>query len=188
MSLINDALKRVKRQTPPDRPKEMADYPFRPVDYEEPSHRFPLIFAALGVLVLLVGSGLLFFKWSGGHPRPETSRETPTGSAGAPASSEPGSDGATPGTRAGSERPRAIAAPKGFPTNAPAATAGASTNQGFPVLKLQGIYYKSAKPSALINGETVEEGESIEEVRVKKIDRKAVTLEWRGQVKVLTLR
>lgn len=184
MSLINDALKRVRRHTPPDRPKETADYPFRPVDYEESSHRFPLIFAALGVLVLLAGSGLLFLKWS--HPKSERSPETAK-AAPAPATSQPGSERAAPGpSAAGSDRPRAMAPPSGFPTNSPAGVAG--TNQGFPILKLQGIYYKSAKPSALINGETLEEGDSIEEVRVKKIDRKAVTLEWRGQTKVLTLR
>ena len=180
MSLINDALKRVKRQTPPDRPKEMADYPFRPVDYEESSHRFPLIFAALGILLLLAGSGLLFLKWS--HPKPEISPETAK-AAQVPAKSEPGSARAIPGASG----VRAITTPAALPTNPPVA-GGAGTNQGFPVLKLQGIYYKSAKPSALINGETVEEGDSIEEVRVKKIDRKAVTLEWHGQIKVLTLR
>ena len=113
MSLINDALKRVKRQTPPDRPKETADYPFRPVDYEEPSHRLPLLFAALGILVLLIGSGLLFLKWSGGHSPSETSREMPgKASPEAAASTAPGSERATPGTLAGSDRPGAITPPK----------------------------------------------------------------------------
>jgi hypothetical protein len=57
----------------------------------------------------------------------------------------------------------------------------------FPVLKLQSIIFRLRAPSALINGEMLGVGETIEGARVVKIDRHTVTLEWKGQTNALTL-
>jgi hypothetical protein len=58
----------------------------------------------------------------------------------------------------------------------------------FPELKLQGIYYRLSSPTVLINGQTLTAGDSIQGVRVVKIERESVTLEMAGQKKVLILR
>jgi hypothetical protein len=57
----------------------------------------------------------------------------------------------------------------------------------FPKLKLQSIVYRLSKPAVVINGEMLFTGDTIKEVRVLKIERMAVTLEWHGQTNVLTL-
>lgn len=57
----------------------------------------------------------------------------------------------------------------------------------FPALKLQGIFYRSNNPSAMINSKTVFRGDTLEGVRVVTITRSSVTLEFAGQTKVLTL-
>jgi len=57
----------------------------------------------------------------------------------------------------------------------------------FPALKLRGIFYRRTNPTALINGETLAEGETVDDVKVVKIDRESVTVEWRGQSRALRL-
>lgn len=57
----------------------------------------------------------------------------------------------------------------------------------FPPLKLRGIFYRRTNPTALINGETVSDGDMVDEVKVVKIDRESVSVEWRGQQRVLRL-
>jgi len=57
----------------------------------------------------------------------------------------------------------------------------------FPTLKLQGIFYRPGNSSVLISGRTLLPGDQVNEVRVLKIERQSVTLEWNGQTKVLML-
>lgn len=57
----------------------------------------------------------------------------------------------------------------------------------WPALKLQGIFYRLARPSASINGKTVWLGDTVEGAKVIRIERQAVYLEIRGQHKILFL-
>ena len=54
--------------------------------------------------------------------------------------------------------------------------------------KLQGIFWSSSHPSVILQGKTCEEGDSVEGMRVLKIARDKVTVEWKGQTKELTMR
>jgi hypothetical protein len=57
----------------------------------------------------------------------------------------------------------------------------------FPALKLRGIFYRRTNPTTLINGETLAEGDTVDDAKVVKIDRESVTVEWHGQRRVLRL-
>jgi hypothetical protein len=57
----------------------------------------------------------------------------------------------------------------------------------FPKLKLQGIYFRRTNPSVLINGRTLFIGDRVEGTRVVTIDRQTVTVEFGGQISLLTL-
>ena len=57
----------------------------------------------------------------------------------------------------------------------------------FPVIKLQGIFYRKSNPTVMLNGNTVEVGKKVDGVTVAKIEPAAVTLEWNGETKVLEL-
>jgi len=46
---------------------------------------------------------------------------------------------------------------------------------------LQGIIWSDRGRAAMINGVIVEEGSPVGEARVRKIDRRSVTIELRGQ-------
>jgi hypothetical protein len=65
------------------------------------------------------------------------------------------------------------------------ASAGASRNANFPALKLQGIYYRLSKPSALINNKTLYLNDEIEGVRLVAIERHSVKIESGGRTKEL---
>jgi thiol-disulfide isomerase/thioredoxin len=94
-----------------------------------------------------------------------------------------------------------LAAPGGTENNKTivAAKSGAlppgHATAGFPVEpvrrtadepKLQGIFY-SSHPSVILNGKSCEEGESVNGMRVLKIDQAKVVVEWKGESKELTL-
>jgi hypothetical protein len=53
--------------------------------------------------------------------------------------------------------------------------------------KLQGIFYRPANPSAVVNSKTVFVGDRIANAKVKAIDHQSVTLDVAGETKVLTL-
>lgn len=55
------------------------------------------------------------------------------------------------------------------------------------VYKLQGIYWRPSKPSAVINAKTVYIGDRVETARVTAINQESVTLTVDGQSKVLLL-
>ncbi len=57
----------------------------------------------------------------------------------------------------------------------------------FPEIRLQGIFYRVAKPSVLINSRTLFINDKVEGVKVIAIDRLSVTLEFEGQRRVLPL-
>lgn len=57
----------------------------------------------------------------------------------------------------------------------------------FPQVKLQGIFYSKNAPSAVLNGKTLLVGGSVKGARVTKIEQDSVTLEWKGETRVLEL-
>jgi hypothetical protein len=69
----------------------------------------------------------------------------------------------------------------------PALADGTKTEVAIPKLKLQGIYFRRTNPSVLINGRTLFIGDRVEGARVVTIDRQTVTVEFGGQVSLLTL-
>jgi hypothetical protein len=56
-----------------------------------------------------------------------------------------------------------------------------------PILKLQGIFYRKANPTAMINSKMLGRGESILNAKVLAITPESVTLEREGEKLVLTL-
>jgi hypothetical protein len=68
------------------------------------------------------------------------------------------------------------------------ATALAEPEDTLTDLKLQGIFYRLAKPSALIDGQVLYVGDEIEGARVTAIERQSVRLVQAGQTIVLKLR
>jgi len=77
-----------------------------------------------------------------------------------------------------------------LPTVTPAPTKSGVTapaSGSFPAMKLQGIVYRPSNPSVVINNKTLFIGETIGEAKVVAIDRTSVTVECRGQTRVLTL-
>lgn len=57
----------------------------------------------------------------------------------------------------------------------------------FPELKLNGIFYRSSKPSAIINGRLISLGEEIEGAKVISIERNSVTVEFSNQTRILRM-
>ena len=81
-----------------------------------------------------------------------------------------------------------IPATLGSETNATLALAEKTAPKPmFPEMRLQGIFYRVARPSVLINSRTLFINDKVEGVRVIAIDRQDVTLEFQGQRKVLTM-
>jgi len=56
-----------------------------------------------------------------------------------------------------------------------------------PAYKLQGIYWRPTRPSAVVNGKTVYVGDRVEKARVTAIEQDSVTLNVDGATKVLEL-
>jgi hypothetical protein len=48
-----------------------------------------------------------------------------------------------------------------------------------------GIFFRQTNPLTLINGQTLGVGDLIEGIRVTRIERDRVSVEWHGQVKEL---
>jgi putative nucleotidyltransferase with HDIG domain len=56
-----------------------------------------------------------------------------------------------------------------------------------PAFKLNGIFYSSTDPAAIVNGKSVRAGEKVGEATVVRINRGAVTLDINGERKTLSL-
>jgi hypothetical protein len=217
MSLINDAIKRAnqanKDRQPPGNPAAPSPAEMQTVETSRSqpvggSMTSMLLIAGIVVFVLLGGS-LLFLSMSGNRSNeapvqsPVVATEPPS-----PANTpvpEPGESLAL--TPAPMESPVADALQNPVPppsTTLPGQTAAAvapltappivgsplaqpAGPRPFPELKLQGIYYRLRDPSVMINGQTLEIGDVVENARVIRIERKEVTLELDGQQKVLRL-
>jgi len=217
MSLINDALKRAsetKKQTgdpPPPVTLNPVDYAVRP----NPAFRILVVLMLLSAVAFGIWFLSKWQEQSVTIARLQvsTNRPAPSASAAIPAPATAGSrtgikvstnfvirDDVKPAVAAAPEQSEKELQPSGQETpaidpatartNAPdpaAATPASEPTNTFPRLKLQSIVYRLSKPAVVINGEMLFTGDTIKEVRIVKIDRMSVTVEWRGETNVLSL-
>jgi len=201
MSLINDALKRATRNQPTTAavpaPEPVA--PMQPVEYRRrglPWYFFPALLAILAVACWFIVKGVQARRQATDPASSpilvkarEPKAETPAPSAApAPIVEAPV---ATP--------PAALSTPTPSPTTtqpAPTATEASATPPSpapepieapKPAFKLQGIFFRPANPSAMVNGRSVWVGSRFDGATVKTITRESLTIEVNGQTQVLTL-
>ena len=161
MSLINDALKRAA-QRPVATPGTVE---LHPADQPRPNS-FPLVTLFIALIPLLalgmwfVAKGLQLRE----QPKPKALEAVVA--------------------RAPERAPTPVVI---VVTNIQAAVAPASAAPALPGFKLQGIYWRPTKPSAVVNGKTVYIGDRVETARVTAIDQEGVTLFVNGESKVLLL-
>jgi hypothetical protein len=195
MSLINDALKRASqadrnRPRPPQTPTHASMEPAP----EQRGGFLPLVLGA--VVVLAVGlAGWFFWQWwRVSHP-PSPARAPIAAVAPKPAPPPVAQKAVAPPVASAppsnvvASTPAPVPAPAPAPTPEPAPPPPAKpVVPPWPAeLKLGGIFFSKTNPFALINGKSVNEGDEIDGIRVTKIERDKVTVEWNGQVKVLVI-
>jgi thiol-disulfide isomerase/thioredoxin len=82
-------------------------------------------------------------------------------------------------------------APAKLPGSAspPTAAAHSSVAHGLPANapKLQGVFYSRSNPSIILGGKQCGEGDSVEGMRVVKILRNSVLVEWQGRTEELSM-
>jgi hypothetical protein len=204
MSLINDALKRVKEAQPATAPTPEPDQPMQPAEPQtEPPHSKSLPPYFLPA-VLIVMSGACWFlingweakRQAGLYPTPIVvhAREATPETGVAPttdAQKAPSNPTQTPSRNVAEQ----TGSPSPTTSNSTIAAVETPTSQSKPEMlprpqltfKLQGIFYRPSNPSAVVNTKTVFIGDVVNEAKVTAIDRQSVTLVLEGQTKVLTL-
>ena len=178
MSLINDAIKRAG-QTPAAQPTPaQTTSGMRPIDYQQPS-RFPWAIV-ISILTPLFGLAIWFIVkgWELSKASPPPVTEVVANARVQPTATLQTLDAATIGFQV---------APTPMIVTQVVAAATESSIPTFPKLKLQGIYWRPARPSAVINAKTVYIGDKVEAARVTAIDHESVTVQWESESKVLTL-
>jgi hypothetical protein len=200
MSLINDALKRATQNPAPAATLPEPVMAMQPVDYQR--RGLPWFFLPT-LLIILAGACWFIIKGiqttrnpSGAltvharEPQPE-----PAPSADALSSAEMLTAGLVPVPAPSEFTPtrlpnRNFSLDDAFPapgaSEAPARTV-TSVEPVKPAFRLQGIFFRTANPSATVNGKNVSIGSHVSGAIVKTITRDGVTLEADGQITVLTL-
>jgi len=210
MSLINDALKRAKQSQSPTLPPAGQHLHFRPVESDQSArHGLGLILPIVLALFALLG---LFFVWELAHKNHPASSQSDlvaraaTSSAAAPTPVNPPAPVISQSPTTPPAPPVLPAAPQ--PEPAPVVTVTAATSEPPPApaaaaptpsvpeeppappkpapLRLQGIAFSPAHPSAVINGKTVYVGDKLGEFRVSAITADSATLLNASQTNVLT--
>lgn len=174
MSRINDALKKV-RQAPPPRnaPSGLPTYQ-PPIAKTAPG----MAWLVPAIVMVLVVAAIFFIGWALTHRSapavaiaPEPAKVAPTVPAtpqvvavSAPAiiKPQPVQAQTQPGNATNATNTRVSA--KAVPASPP------------PLPKLQGIFYSSTAPSAIINGKSIHPGDQYQQYRVKMISKNTVTL------------
>lgn len=205
MSLINDALKRATQAQPATTPAPAPETPMQPVRQQRPAG-LPIYFTPVLLFIISGACWFLVKGWDARRqaglypapitiharePQPATSASDATVPAGGTDTEYPIpadrqfalNDTPTPatGTASISTPDVTASAPSVVSTAAPAEPAPA------PAFRLQGIFYRPANPSAVVNSKTVYVGDLISGGKVKAIDRQSVTLDVGGASQVLTL-
>jgi len=195
MSLINDALKRAS-QSDRNRPHSVeTNTAMQPVA-ERRGRTFPVV-TSVCIVVALGLAGWFFWQWwSVSHkaapvkvqpvaavkPKPGLPLVVPAAPVAHETAPPPAVTSPPPPVVAETPAP----APAPVPAPAPAPVIAKPAGQPWPAaLKLKGIFFNATNPRALINGDTVGVGEEINGIRVTKIEKDNVTVEWHGQVKEL---
>ncbi len=168
MSLINDALKRAAQKPAPIASASEAAAGMRPA--EARPRGFPVLSLVI-VLIPLIALGVWFL--AKGLQMEDHLQPVPVEV-----------------VTARTSDPEVVESPKPVlqavvtaPTNQPV-TAVAPPQ---PIYKLQGIYWRPLKPSAVINGKTLYVGDRVGIARVMAVDQEGVTLDVNGETKVLLL-
>lgn len=212
MSLINDALKRAK-QTQKNNPAPPPDLQFRPADPSQRQSSGPPVLLIVAVVVILALAGLfavvLLQKRATVRPVADAKQLTaPVTQATAPSASAPTANPVPTAQPALVTRPPkpapAVAPPSATVepatrtnTAASAAPIDSATNitvaaadptPAKPALpKLQGIFYRPERPSAVLNGKNVFIGSRVGEFQVLAITQESVTIGSATQTNVLSL-
>ena len=207
MSLINDALKRARQAQPRNTPPPVGDVPLRPVEVARLRRSGPGMLLPLGIVVGLVMAVVVWWAWSRGgagkRPAPAATpavRSLPPVAARATKPAPPGNQqqpaSAPPPPVARAVAAPVAAAPAASPAKAvpappvkasPPAVAAKAPPPGIAWPKLQGIFYRPDRPSALLNGKTFFVGDRIGDCLVLAIDRQSVTLVSAGRTNVLRM-
>jgi type IV secretory pathway VirB10-like protein len=183
MSMLNDALRRAS-QTDRERQRPVpVRVSIEPVaDPRGKSLAMAMVAGsvlALGLAAWFFGQ-LLFARHSNATVGVETTQVEPPASASPPVVSEAPT---LPAAVMTSPPPMTAPAPTPAPAPEPAAQ---PVELAWPAnLKLTGIFFRKNNPLALISGKTVGVGDDINGIRVNKIEKDRVTVEWNGQMKEL---
>ena len=193
MSLINDALKRATQARTP-KAEATTEAPMRTAE-SHGSIGLPTYFMPA---ILFVVTGACFFvvrSWDAQRhasvsPQPVViqAREVPEPAPTVPTkTTAPTKPSPVPAAEAAvnTEVPHPIPDNRQFAVEE---TPQAQPPPAEELFRLQGIFYRPSKPSAVVNSQTVYIGDTIANGRVKAITRESITLVVDGQDKVLTLR
>jgi hypothetical protein len=160
MSLINDALKRAK-EAQHGKPWSGTP-PVRPIEVREEERDYSWILPV--IIVLLIVVAVFFLALSVAKRSVKTIITTPELSA---------------------TQQVATVAP---PLPPPGVIGVAAINNDAPKpTRVQGIFYDSANPWAIISGKTVYVGDSVDGMRVTAITHNGITLTGNGQTNILRL-
>ena len=161
MSLINDALKRAS-QRPAAAPSTAG---LRPTEEEQRPNSFPVVTLFIALIPLLALG--MWFLAKGLQLRQQPA-PAPVEVVAARAPEPPP---AAPAIIVSASPPPPVTPPAPPP----------------PAFKLQGIYWRPTRPSAVVNGKTVYVGDRVESARVTAIDQEGVTITVNGESRTLLL-
>jgi cytoskeletal protein RodZ len=211
MSLINDALKRAKQAQQKNPPPPTPGAPLRPVESARPRNSAPGLLwpIAVALLVVMVGAGVIWFAVArAGAKKPVANVPSSKPATQAAVATKPIPSATQPKpapvvTPNSSLAPSPVLTPAPAPapavvppaveaspvvaplaaTNVPAVAAEAPP----PLPKLQGIFYRPDRPSALLSGKTILIGGRSGEFLVVAITQQSVTVVRAGQTNVLSM-
>lgn len=202
MSLINDALKRATKAQAEQPPAPAVANTMQPVSGRR-SSGLPMYFTPVLLFVISGASWFILKGWeaqrqSGLYPDPiivharENSVGTPETApvqSSSSAETQPSVESLIPPVRefALNDTPAAPVATRPSPASAVAAPDSPVPDETKSGFRLQGIFYRPTRPSAVVNNKTVYVGDLIASGRVKAISHESVTIVVDGETKVLTL-
>jgi hypothetical protein len=175
--MINEELKKRAAQKPAP-PSSAPEITARLRPAEERPRGFPVLTLFI-VLIPLIALGAWFLvKGLQMDGQPKTVREEA-----GPVKEVVAARAPEPPSRAPAPVP--VPAVAVLPPTAPTTSALPAAE---PVFRLQGLYWRPSRPSAVVNGKTVYVGDRVETARVTAIDQQSVTLNVNGQAKTLSVR
>lgn len=196
MSLINDALKRATQAQPATTPAPELETDMKPVQVSR-SVGLPVYFTPV-LLFIVSGACWFLIKGSNSNQQLNLVAREPIVAQAREIPDMPPAEGAElpiPDNRqfalndspsAAVETATADSSVNSDPDDSSSNTVVAEAPEAV-TFKLQGIFFRPSKPSAVVNSKTVYIGDIIASAKVKAIDHRSVTLDFAGGTKVLTL-